>query len=66
MSEQKRTRGARQRAGVKKPRERDRADEERTPPHGDALDPTWDQPQPGYPAPERPRDRAEERRRRTA
>lgn len=29
----------------------------------DALDVTWDQPQPGYPAPERPLDRAEERER---
>ena len=28
-----------------------------------ALDVTWDQPQPGYPAPERPRDSAEERKR---
>jgi hypothetical protein len=27
------------------------------------LDVTWDQPQPRYPAPERPRDRAEERKR---
>jgi hypothetical protein len=33
------------------------------PPSDDrALDVTWDQPQPEYPAPERPRDRAEEPR----
>jgi hypothetical protein len=31
---------------------------------GDALDPTWDQPQPRYPAPERPKDRADEGERR--
>ncbi|MSR36025.1 MAG: hypothetical protein EXR95_05185 [Gemmatimonadetes bacterium] len=30
---------------------------------GDAVDVTWDQPQPRYPAPERPKDRAEERKR---
>lgn len=30
----------------------------------DDLDVTWDQPQPRYPAPERPLDRAEERKRR--
>jgi hypothetical protein len=37
---------------------------ERKPADPEALDVSWDQPQPGYPAPERPRDRAEERKRR--
>jgi hypothetical protein len=36
---------------------------ERKPADPAALDVTWDQPQPRYPAPERPRDRAEERKR---
>ena len=36
---------------------------EREPTKDDALDLSWDQPATDYPAPERPRDRAEERKR---
>jgi hypothetical protein len=53
-------------AGAEKQRKRkpaDRGDEGRRPAESDALDVTWDQPQPRYPAPERPPDRAEERKR---
>jgi hypothetical protein len=35
---------------------------ERKPAQPPAVDVSWDQPQPRYPAPERPRDRAEERK----
>ena len=36
---------------------------EHEPTKDDALDLSWDQPATDYPAPERPRDRAEERKR---
>ena len=48
-------------APEKKERGGSRAEQGST--RGDALDPSWDQPATDYPAPERPRDRAEERKR---
>jgi hypothetical protein len=59
MSQRKQTRTPRTSA-AKKRGERGRGEREQPGRDGEALDVTWDQPQPGYPAPERPRDRAEE------
>ena len=60
MTERSRTRRPR---AAPEEQERSGGDPERGTPKDGALDSSWDQPATDYPAPERPRDRAEERKR---